>query len=1336
MRTKQNFNDPSYLRSIRDGLHSGSFQSDNAAALPFGLSGIYEQAMPVFLHPAERKRFLEFFGVWALLKKEVSAEFVSTVLEGWTEAMVLNEITRNSKWFNVLAGGRYALYHERLRSFLQQRISENRFRNINDAIIVACRKALAEKKGDEWEFYALEHLSSHLLLTAMETGKRLDLKTLAYDTSHWNRQIEISKDFEWSRRMLGDMMLWASKYDDEEVIECALNQVDLHHLEQNDAPRIVELVKQNEMETALQRIEAFGGNDKEGLQRKFTLYMLCLMELTLLGSKEQPFRREAIEKLLKHLDENLPVDHSVLNWGSFFPETRSKMEITNANSYVVFKMAFEWNQLNLYYLHVFKRTNSFGADWIQQKGPFSSDEYKVMQQVSEYYTDSNVGKQKFKMSIFSELSKQKKNEEANNLFQECFDQVKSINNPSEKTKIYIILSKASSKHSRRSRAIRLLNLARDQAKKVVAEEFKYSFLLDIVTELCDQNSTKSAYKIYQDLKNVPYYKDLVLEKISNSKARNGKIEEAVFDADAINIQEVKSRAYSHILYEALYQKKSSLPIEFLLKKNILISNSIEDNYEKCLSYIRIYKCYKLFNSDLFNVIYNKTLLLISKMPKNDKMMRGEFKLNSIYKQLIFVKIINGEFEDARMLSKKLIKDVKRINDNSFDHLLLDVICNHKLTLSPSRLMLIVEQIKSLNKYFYANKILINFLISKKSYNDAFILIDNLTKLAIKFKSKLLKANVLIFVKNSLREIGEVKNSELVLTKVKKIILSQLNPAIPRIDEKRVPDFEIWKELLNTIAEGGEFVSVDAMLKKSLRFSARSNQHEIFESIIYFLVKNRNNSLALFIYTDKYKHRKYDLSQDEVLKILIKNILLCSEWNLLKNLLFSYDSIKDRIELIQSIINWSDKDIEADIWNFFKSEITELVNNQKINHTNFQLFSFLMDQMFKNKWLAEGEILKIRLHAFLRYLPFSELKLELIGVFSKDLYNAGKIDESKKEIDKLFHGLKKQNQLPLTASLFFNNIDMLRSFNYLDKYYGMLDKMIFGFPVLNLNREHISFLLKINQNCHDNNLVSFTEKVNHICEDFIFKLEGDNKFDYMVKDLVVNYLYQDNEIKAVFWLSKINTPRAKSLALKAIVSYCLKVGDTMRALKFAESIHSQYKSGPYSDVAFSFIRNGEFSKALEIINLFGDPTKKGELLTYLCLELVAKDNYEFSNICISNISDSAIRKDCLFKVGKILRRDLGAEQSVKCIIKNFLILFHEELYRGVFLSFDLENISRDQVLFISRNRFFSSSDILEVLRYYFVRDVLSEFTYQNKFVRFDQTLDLQWAIDIKNSLNDN
>jgi hypothetical protein len=360
--------DPTYLRNIHDGLILGTLHKDNASVLPMGLVGMYEEALPPASNVNERKKFLAFFSVLALLRKEVSVEFLMSLLEGWSEEAIIYYLNKYSKWFNSPQGGKYVLYHERLRAFILQKISKEQFNTCNETIIKVSHDALSRRSGDEWERYALENLSKHLLIIAMESKDATVLKALAYNTTHWNRQVEISKGFEWSKHMLNNMMLWASKYDDEEVIECALNKVDLHHQEQNDAPRIVELVTQNDIETALDRIDKFGGQDKEGLQRKFILYMLCLMELTLLDSKDKPFRKEAIEKLLKHFDDNIPNDHSLLNWNDFFP------------SYLIFQITCELTELSLNILNIYKRNDLFKNFDLEKEINFKYSETKISKQ--------------------------------------------------------------------------------------------------------------------------------------------------------------------------------------------------------------------------------------------------------------------------------------------------------------------------------------------------------------------------------------------------------------------------------------------------------------------------------------------------------------------------------------------------------------------------------------------------------------------------------------------------------------------------------------------------------------------------------------------------------------------------------------------------------------------------------------------------------------------------------------------------------------------------------------------------------------------------------------------
>jgi len=83
--------EPTYLRYICDGLEKGAIHPDNASALPDGLIGLYEEAFEENIPASERQKLLEQFAIWALLKKEVSLNFVAEVL-GENEEDILNFI--------------------------------------------------------------------------------------------------------------------------------------------------------------------------------------------------------------------------------------------------------------------------------------------------------------------------------------------------------------------------------------------------------------------------------------------------------------------------------------------------------------------------------------------------------------------------------------------------------------------------------------------------------------------------------------------------------------------------------------------------------------------------------------------------------------------------------------------------------------------------------------------------------------------------------------------------------------------------------------------------------------------------------------------------------------------------------------------------------------------------------------------------------------------------------------------------------------------------------------------------------------------------------------------
>jgi hypothetical protein len=523
--------DPTYLRTIVDGLSSGALQKDNPSALPQGLVGVYEEAMPQASQVNERKKFLEFFGVWALMKKEVSAEFVVSLLDGWSEEEVLAYIGRYSKWFNSPVSGLYTLYHERFKRFVLQKISGSQLRDINNRLIMVCNDALTRRLNDESERYALEYLSTHLLQPSLDTKERgSELKALAYSTTYWNRQIEVSKGFDWSKRLLNDMMLWASKYDDDQVIECALNKVDLHHMEQNDAPRIIRLVAENDMETALQRISTFGGNDKEGLQLKFILSMLCLMELSLLDSKSQFWRKEAIESVLKFMDENIYVDNSAINWSYFFPD------------FIVFRIATELSKLGFVDIS------------------FYPESKKLLNFLPELLI-----REQFNLSL--ELV----SEEAD-AFEKCH--------------ALIEISKEFEKKERNFETIKCMDLALKSADDILNDLQRLSVLLDISAEFYKKGNYELAKSLIYEVLQYARVKiegtslDNLLVRVSSGLTQQGFMADALECSQEIRSEDEKNRAIAVISIEYVKNK--------LISEAIITANRITDTGEKNTALLDVY----------------------------------------------------------------------------------------------------------------------------------------------------------------------------------------------------------------------------------------------------------------------------------------------------------------------------------------------------------------------------------------------------------------------------------------------------------------------------------------------------------------------------------------------------------------------------------------------------------------------------------------------------------------------------------------------------------------------------------------------------------------------------
>ena len=627
---------PLYLKLLCDALENGSIALNDIGALPKEIDEYYKailqryaadlndgDALLAALYAfAAAKDFLTFahLGLINQLGDATVQRIGSTLKEVLYENPLTDEVLD------------YQLFHESFREYL---VKEKQ-KEVNDAterIVDFCAN-WRQLEGNWEQRYALEHYAAHLADSKKEM--RADtLLQLLYDAPYANAQKKVLKNFDASNRLYRTILLKASDMQRfEEQLEAALCLVDLKYEEANDAPQVIELVSNGEIDLALKRIESFGGTDQEGVQRRFTLYMLCLIELTLLDSINKAHRKSAIEKLFLHLDEQLPVDHSILKWNDFFP------------SYIVFQMACEWAAFGLDCLIVYKRTDVWEKDWIKVKGPYTDYQFEVL--------------------VF------------------C---ARSINNESDKCSTLKDISIELAKQGKLEQAI--------ECARGISEKSVYSLALkDISIELTKQSlieeSTEalkeallSTWQINDETK-----KNSALKEIAAELAIKGDLEQSILIAQNLNDTTVKSSAFIEISEVLLTQGKFN-ESSSLLREAIICVNSLADMHSKSTLLSQISTQLTKQQDEEKSTAFMQQAIIIAREidDENDlqttalKKIASEYILQGKLKEsLVCVSYIDGDYGKCTALSKisnLLAKQGKKENAKSVMEQALKCACDSK-----------------------------------------------------------------------------------------------------------------------------------------------------------------------------------------------------------------------------------------------------------------------------------------------------------------------------------------------------------------------------------------------------------------------------------------------------------------------------------------------------------------------------------------------------------------------------------------------------------------------------------------------------------------------------------
>ena len=302
--------EPTYLRYVYDGLTKGSINSNNPTSLPIGFIGLFEQEFPSSMSLVERKALLTRLTLWALLKGPVSAEMVAEVLNEHpddTKAL----IDSYSKWFNSPEPGKYTLYHDRLRTYFLQKLSDHEVQEINETLISYLEKALSYEKGDESELYALEHLSTHMLVESQLDNNYKRFHEYVNKDILWPRQIRVSKEYKWSQKGIQQSIKEAARRQHEDnTIGSAINSVNLNLDEQSSIQNILNFFYESEYLIVVERIKRL---EKK---KRYLLSIFMITEIISESFEDLNEKKEICHLFINSINE---IEVHGLDWHNDFP---------------------------------------------------------------------------------------------------------------------------------------------------------------------------------------------------------------------------------------------------------------------------------------------------------------------------------------------------------------------------------------------------------------------------------------------------------------------------------------------------------------------------------------------------------------------------------------------------------------------------------------------------------------------------------------------------------------------------------------------------------------------------------------------------------------------------------------------------------------------------------------------------------------------------------------------------------------------------------------------------------------------------------------------------------
>jgi hypothetical protein len=525
---KRSQGNPLYLKLLCDSIENGEIVLNDIKALPTKIDDYYKTILLRYANDPDGDALLSGLFTFAAAKDYLTISHLGLInLIGSATLMRIGSALKEVLYENPLTEEilDYQLFHESFREYLVKEHARE-VTAAQQRIISFCG-TWKELEGTWEQRYSLQYYGMHLYeSTKFEHVEQLLM--LSHNSTFVDHQKRILRNYNSSRSLFQVALLKATAIEQfDEQLYSALQIVDLKYDEQRRASEIISMVSNGEIQIALKRIESLKVQaEDQGAIIMFQLYILCIMELTLLSSRNKPFQRSAIQQLLNHLNEQLPKANYDLDWSYYFP------------SRLMFQMAYVLESLNLDYQILYSRTKKLDFHWISDCPLINPLQFQLLQSIASGLSDDR--KKSLALDEISlELSQLRQVEESASviqesasLIQESLNAARGISSEFEKANA---LKEISLQLSKLGRFEESLSVAREirslfffqaerEALKVIADELAKLGQMDESSVAMQQSLTSAACG--RDY----LFINRALVSVVHELAKNGQIEESLSTA--------------------------------------------------------------------------------------------------------------------------------------------------------------------------------------------------------------------------------------------------------------------------------------------------------------------------------------------------------------------------------------------------------------------------------------------------------------------------------------------------------------------------------------------------------------------------------------------------------------------------------------------------------------------------------------------------------------------------------------------------------------------------------------------------------------------------------------